>query len=72
MAITQVGLHGPQQAYGTFAPKDLDPGGSVAPVITRVGLTGPMRAYATFTAKAPASGGGGTGAFDIFGSAVMS
>lgn len=66
MAITQLGLHGPQQAYGTFSAKAEDGRGAV-PLLTRYGLTGPMAAYATFLPKSGASGS----AFYIFGETVI-
>lgn len=70
MAITQLGLHGPQAAYGTFSPKAF--GDTPAPTITRYGLTGAMAAYATFLPKSDGSGGGTAGAFYIFGDTVIS
>jgi len=74
MAITHLGLHGPQKNYGTFAPKA--PGGgspTPAPKLTSLGLCGSMRAYASFIAKSSNEGGGGGGstAFWVFGDAVV-
>lgn len=70
MAITHLGLHGPQRPYDTFAPKTPPPGFTPAPKLTSLGLCGSMRAYATFTAKG-SGGGGGTLPFYIFGETVV-
>ncbi len=69
-AITQLGLHGSQRKYETFAPKTPPPGFTPAPKRTSLGLCGSQRAYATFVAKG--GGGGGAGLpFYIFGEAVV-
>lgn len=53
-AITQLGLHGPQTAFGNITDKTVSE--SPAATITRYGLTGPMAAYATFLPKATGVG----------------
>jgi hypothetical protein len=65
MAITGLGPHGSQKAWGTFSAKA--PGGASVPAtqLTQLGLHGSQRAYLLFVAKAPdgalpAAGGAGT------------
>lgn len=69
MAITRLGPHGSMRSHGTFGAKSPS-GATPAPKITSLGLHGSQRAYATFAAKT-ASGSGGSGAFCIFGGAIL-
>lgn len=57
MATSQLGLHGPQRPYGTFAPKSPGtPPASPAAVLTHLGLHGSQRRYETFAPKTPPPG----------------
>jgi hypothetical protein len=54
MAISHLGLEGPQAAYGIFLPKEEGAPPEIPfTAITQLGLHGPQAAYGTFLPKHP-------------------